>query len=76
MTSMEFTPALHATGFIEAITRFGTERESKKNSSNEDYVGRITAIFAPMIPLSIPESKFISAQRELKKVLNELRGEN
>ena len=71
----EFSSALRAKGFLEATSRFGTTKESKKSCSNEDYVGRITALFAPMIPRNVPETKYVSAQRELKKIVNELRGE-
>lgn len=71
----KLSDALHTMGYIEAITRFCGKNRTTCSPSNEDYVGRITALFAPLIPPDISERKFDEAQRELKKIVTELRGD-
>ena len=68
-----FTTALRTFGFIETISRFNGNNYSKKESSLEDYVGKITALFSPYLPESISERDFSALQKELRSVLAEIK---
>jgi len=65
---------LHTLGFIEAITKFnGGNPYQKRESSTEDYVGRITAVFLPYMKNSVSEKDFNSVQTSLKKIVTEIK---
>ena len=73
MIEQTFAGTLHTLGFIEAISRFSGTGCTKKESSLEDYVGKITALFSPYLPESISERDFSVLQKELRSVLAEIK---
>lgn len=75
MTESCYSNSIRNIGFITATSRLDVgRRQSEKENSTEDYVGRITAIFAPYISRNIPEGKFINLQKEVKSIITEIRG--
>lgn len=63
-------------GFISAITRFPNKsRKLEKQTSTEEFVGKIAAVFLPYISTNITEGKFISLQAQIAKIVNEIKDE-
>ncbi len=71
---MSLEQKIHDFGFVSVITQ---QREAKayerENSSTEDYVGKITAIFSPYLSTKISESKFMGLQENIKKIVSEIK---
>lgn len=75
MSDQQYLSLIHNIGFIPSVTSYTREKKNyEREVSSEDYVGRITAIFAPYISRNIPEGKFINLQKELKSIITEIRG--
>lgn len=75
MQEQNLYSTIHNIGFISTVPRYGKDNQiSTKESSAEDYVGKITALFAPYILQNITDGKFCGLQNELKKVVCEIRG--
>lgn len=78
MTEVCFTNSIRTVGVIPATAHFNhcEKKIYEKDTSSEDYVGKITAIFSPYISSNISEKKFISLQNEVKRIVSEIRGKN
>lgn len=75
MSDQQYLSLIHNIGFIPAVTSYTREKKNyEREVSSEDYVGRITAIFAPYISRNISEGKFINLQKEVKSIITEIRG--
>ena len=71
-----YSNSIRNIGFITAASRLDVgRRQSEKENSTEDYVGKITAIFSPYISANISENKFIRMQDTVKAVLSEIKGD-
>lgn len=76
MTEPIYTTSIHNLGFIPAVKNYSCKKkQSEKESSTEDYVGKITAIFSPYISNNISENKFIRLQDRVKSIVSEIKGE-
>ena len=75
MGDQQYLSLIHNIGFIPAVSSYTRDKKNyEKESSTEDYVGKITAIFAPYISKSITEGRFLKLQEEVKNILTEIRG--
>ena len=75
MSDQQYLSLIHNIGFIPAVSSYTRDKKNyEKESSTEDYVGKITAIFAPYISKSITEGRFLKLQEEVKNILTEIRG--
>ena len=75
MSDQQYLSLIHNIGFIPAVTSYTREKKNyEREVSSEDYVGRITAIFAPYIQTNISDGQFCGLQKEIKKVVCEIRG--
>ena len=75
MTEVCFVNSIRTAGVISATSHFnpGEKKFYKTETSSEEYVGKITAIFAPYISANISEGKFLKLQNEIKKIISEIR---
>ena len=75
----DYLRTLRSVGYLEGATRLGEPFSAScpKNAflSAEDYVAKITSIFYPFIPQNIPDSQFNKIQRDLKKVVADIKKE-
>ncbi len=75
MNDQQYMSLIHNIGFIPPVKNYaGDKKDYERESSTEDYVGKITAIFAPYISKSITEGRFLKLQEEVKNILTEIRG--
>ncbi|MCR5252570.1 MAG: hypothetical protein K6C98_02520 [Treponema sp.] len=74
--NMTLEAQIQKLGFVGSISASRREfRMNEKESTTEDYVGKITALFSPYIsPKNISETKFVGLQENLKKIVVEIKG--
>lgn len=76
MIEQLYTTSIHNLGFIPAVKNYtNKKKQTEKESTTEDYVGKITAIFSPYISNNISENKFIRLQDRVKSIVSEIKGE-
>lgn len=69
------TAKISKAGYVSTIpvikqTKFNFEKEY----STEEWVGKITSLFTPFMMPTISETKFMDIEKQVKKVVVEIKG--
>ena len=75
MNELCLESVIYGLGSIATVRdyEYGKQSYERKDNSVEDYIGKITAVFLPYIYQNISDKSFMNIQKELERIVSEIR---